>query len=95
MPSLRERYFLDPLKVEEDEKEKIQERWAAQARFIHDEYLKAEFLPWLETALEQYEPKPGSHESMLHSTGVRAGLKLVKDHIDRVRRNVEELEKNA
>lgn len=36
---------------------------------------------WLGAALERYETQPGSHESMLHSVGVRAGLRLVQQHL--------------
>ena len=95
MSSLRERYFVDPLKSEDDTKEMLRERWAAQARFINDEYLKEEFIPWLEGVLEAHEVEPGTHETMLANTGVRKGLKIALGQLNRIRRNVEELQKNA
>ena len=95
MSTLRERWFEDPLDEEQEAVAQINQRWADQKNFIGNKYLNEEFIPRLEAALLQHEPKPGTHEEMLHTTGVRAGLLLVKGWLDQVKRNVKELEKNA
>lgn len=81
MSSLFQRLFIAPLAEEEDEAEAVERERQEVIQFLGTPYFE-KVLARLGEIQEQNDPRPGSHENMLYQSGVRDGIKLVRQYLD-------------
>ena len=81
MSSLFQRLFVDPLAEDQDEAEAVERERQEVIQFLGTPYYET-VRAKLKEIQEQNDPRPGSHENMLYQSGVRDGIKLVRQYLD-------------
>jgi uncharacterized protein (DUF2164 family) len=92
--SLVEKHFPSPAVEAERDLEAAQEAALVRERIEHwlNDPFTSEFEAWLDDAERSVEPVVGEHGNMLYQTGQRDGVRLVRDHLSRLRRDIQRRE---
>ena len=87
--SLYDRYFRQRDEDVAELEAVLEVKVAAISEWISRPYHR-EFIEFVKNVRKQSEPQPGTEQGMVYSMGVRDGLDIVLDHLDRLDKEVRE-----